>query len=552
MNEECETPVGSSVRTALWLDLIGWCGAASWMLMMTSPYSIFDVGQVDTLTGSILESAFAFISAVTVIILSLWFGQDQEGLDKVAGITTPLVVLLTVVFPLLPPTPGALAFLFSTMLMGPVMTRQMLVVVREGSGDYRFTRYMTGAVCASVVMVMWGLIHPPDAIAFLVPAAAAILAWIGLQRRPTLPLAAVSARTPKKFAGSWIIIAAIIVISSCLVWFRALLLDLASVGTNPSTIDDVVATLIWRVPTAIGLLVFAVIVDRGYERVGVVASMGLFLIGLIGLLVFARPYPGSVFPLTLAVDLGGIYTMFFFVSFPLHLLDSTRRPMFVAAGGFLFFISYDANKWITIPSAFHHLGPALLLPTTGLTILFVVVYIVFERYRQLTFGDTVQTILLDQREAGADAGSMQNTTQARPDASTSAVNFLTDREIDIALLLIEGNRRDVIARKLRRSTDEISRDIDSMRAKFTGQEDPDPAVSCASHAFNLTRRETDVLRCLTRSMSNPAIAAELFIAEDTVKKHVRSLMSKIPVADRRQVPDWISTFEEQPQPVMSI
>jgi DNA-binding CsgD family transcriptional regulator/tetratricopeptide (TPR) repeat protein len=62
----------------------------------------------------------------------------------------------------------------------------------------------------------------------------------------------------------------------------------------------------------------------------------------------------------------------------------------------------------------------------------------------------------------------------------------------------------------------------------------DLAAAPARNAFDLTRRELDVLRLLARGRSNPQIAEELFITANTVATHVTRILTKLSVATRTE------------------
>jgi len=78
--------------------------------------------------------------------------------------------------------------------------------------------------------------------------------------------------------------------------------------------------------------------------------------------------------------------------------------------------------------------------------------------------------------------------------------------------------------------------LDTIRAVYSGQRTvpPEVASELARHAMDdaLTEREIEVLKLIAAGCANKVVAERLRISEDTVKGHVRSILSKLNATDR--------------------
>lgn len=107
-----------------------------------------------------------------------------------------------------------------------------------------------------------------------------------------------------------------------------------------------------------------------------------------------------------------------------------------------------------------------------------------------------------------------------------------DRDEDI-YRAIESGAQSYLLKDM--STQEI---VENIRAVYNGKH-PLPAHVAERLASRLKRpelnqREVEILQMLVRGRSNKEIAASLFVADDTIKFHLKSLFSKLSVQSRSE------------------
>ena len=77
-------------------------------------------------------------------------------------------------------------------------------------------------------------------------------------------------------------------------------------------------------------------------------------------------------------------------------------------------------------------------------------------------------------------------------------------------------------------------DLATMANRDMGIAPPRPSASAAASARQLTAREVTVLRYLQSRLTNREIASALFVSENTLKTHLKSIYRKLDVSSRRE------------------
>jgi len=516
-----------------------------WLYTMIYAYDIFIFDVIGYFEGGWIEFFFMMLLALSIGVFSFRFGRNPDGLGKIAFYTTPAAIVITAVLGILPPSVSAVLYLLSAVLMAPVITRRAYGVIRTAEPSHVTFRYITGLTAGFIAFALWIIFSPPKEIAFLFPAICAVPAWIGARRHLSIPseLPAKKAFRLSKSSLLTLIVTAIILLWVITMGRYVLTYVFAGIGETSSPIID---TLLAWIPSAVMFLVYAAIGDKGYDRAGIICGMCLCILGSMLSILTGDTRGVALLPLVFTFVFGEIYAEYFAFTIPLQFLKNSARPVFAASMGCVFYLIMSAVTWkgdVWVPKELEVFDTPLLVSAGISCIVFIIlVYFLFERYREKTLAAALYALL----HSGADKETLTtNEISDTPEQSSVMQELLTQEEIDVALLLMEGETQHTISRKLHRSAAEVNRQLDTIRDKVIRNGDPNPGIAAAIREFNLTKREADVLRCLYRRITNAEIATELFLTEGTVKGHVGNLMKKMRVENRVKIAEWVEAFIEK-------
>jgi len=542
------TPESVDKATTKRREWWGWFGSAVWMFFMMYGFDVFALPEGVFDGGSVYAFIFMLLFALSITVFGWRYGNDPNGLAKIAFYTTPVAIAITAVFIFLPQPLGYLLYTISPVLMAPAFTRRIYGVIRTAEPDRRLTRYMAGITVCVTAFTFWLIFDPPKEIAFFIPALLATPAWMGIRR-----VIALTNKFPTATAGKFKITKKLIIpllgAVVVLFWFNSMNAMIHTHIVNVGLAnDDMFYTLSGFILPPIAFLLYGFINDKGHERVGFMCGMGLCIIGAL-LAMLPDSLHGSVLlPLTITDGLGGSYTEFFILTIPIIFLFGEKRPVFISSLGLTVNIFYAALFWINdlwIPTLFRELGAPLFISAAISAVVFIVlVWVLFERHREKTLAAALYALLRG-NESVTGAPEADAPPPAEPTGAAMTDAGFTEQEKAIALLLMEGDARRDISRKLHMTAAELNQHITAIKRKVSGAEEHDPVVAAVVKKFKLTGRETEILRCLSRNMTNPDIAAELFLSEDTIKWHVRNLLKKLSLDNRSGVRTWLSAFGEE-------
>ncbi|MCL2470769.1 MAG: LuxR C-terminal-related transcriptional regulator [Propionibacteriaceae bacterium] len=564
MNQALQGAANSATGTTTGRELIGWCGALTWLLLMEGAWVTFAPAGMSYQQDMSTESLFEIVAGVTIVVLAIRYGKNLSRLSRLAFFTAPFAPFALVGSHYLPTGAGILAYCLSAILIAPVVARRACGVLSTGSKRYRLTRYITGWSCAALIGAAWPIASPPPLIAFVAQVALVLIAWLGVRRELTGWKEVSSPKTIRFSLGAWVVFFATLIVLAGLIWFRDIMAYTLYFSTYQTWSGMVIGDIIAYVPSGIGWLLFAILSDKGYERAAFMIGMGLFLVTLVALMASPGDYQAMELPVAIAITIGGIYSWYFVYTFPMHFIEGSKWPAFFAMAGVPLYLGFEGiGILIPVPQPLTHLGIPVMVGAAITGIVFVVVVsFLYEHYKERSLGAMLNLMLYEEPAADhdeqtpdiesaelaasiepGDPGELPARITRTPPASPGGMSdLLTAAEIEVALLLMEGQTKYAMSRKLHQPVATINQQMEAIRTKVIRRGDPDPGISVAVHEFGLTKRETDVLRCVCRSMTSRAIAEELFITEDTVKKHIRSLMAKLPVEDRKEVPALIESL----------
>ena len=498
---------------------------------------------------------FMLLFSFSIIYFGYQFGRDPQGVARFAQFTTPIAIVLTATFSYVPAPMHSIPYVLSGIFMAPALIRVVYSVVRSARPGYTMTTYMTViAIAFAFIYVLFRIqgYHmeslvtdqaskvlytiPPNHVLFMIYGLLLIPAWISsLKNIDNIQLAEPDKGSPgvsKKFLlviiGTFVLLA----------WLRQMT-DYTYYAVEQ--FDDILYTPLYEIMPFLTFIFLGFIADKNREKHVIFTGFALYLVSiLIALLVDA---PGSardfaVIPLLFTNRFINLVVEFLAYSIPVYLFTYSKRPLLAASAGVATYLLCRSGSWTidrALPSMFENAGaPLFVSGAIGAVVFLLLLNFIFNRHREKTFAEYLHAAYFDNYSR-----SWSPVLIAERRKQDMLDKGLTKEEADIAQLLIDGQSKRDIARKLHLTSAELSLYEQSLKDKIIPGSDPDPQISNVIKEYKLTKRETEMLKYLRDGVSTTAISDELIIAEETVRTHVMRLVVKLGLKNRAEVPEWL-------------
>jgi DNA-binding CsgD family transcriptional regulator len=408
---------------------------------------------------------------------------------------------------------------------------------------------MSGVTVAFILMNPFIEIYTendlPRGIVFAVFALPLLFAWAGVRRHIGI---ADSAATASKRGGSK---SSLVILCAAFLLMFTIKKMIDIIFHTVEQFDDFLYIPVYLLLQPVLYSVFGFIGDKKKERISVVIAAGLCIISILLAVVAENPLSPVVIPVVPAAMIFYTYIIYFIYVIPIYNIRQAKIPVFLASLSLVCLLL----QWLFarlvhpfVPKMLMSVGEPLFVTTTILSVvLLILLHFIFQRRRERTLAASLYALLYgvsQQKRRSTDISPGDEPPDEPETTLTQKISDagLTRDEIKVALLLVDGESKRDIARKMHINAADFNQHEKSIRQKLNLMSDPDPVIAAVVAEYKLTKRETDVLRYLGRNVGNDEIAAELYLSEDTVKVHVHNLMKKLPEKKRSRIPEWLESY----------
>ena len=409
------------------------------------------------------------IFMLSIVIFGWLFGRDPNGVGKLAFFTTPVLVVIMAAFPFFAPSLfSCVIFSLSPVFMTPLFVRRLYGVIRTANPNRLLFTFMSGIAIGFIVMQSWLFpfefefsYEPSLAATFLVMAALPLISWVGVRRKISYTDKTVSASIQGVSKKLLAVIIAAVLLSFWLMRMKGF------IEYAVEQYDSFLYIPVYNVLPPLVYALYGFLGDKKREKLVFVGITIIYLVSIqLAFLSGHNPDSYAELPLVVANRLFSSVVEYLFWTVPIYFLIRAKRPVFVASFGGAIYLLCWAFRWgITriLPDALRDAGAPLYIATSlPVIIFFVLLYYVYIRYREMTLAAALYALLHGDTQ-GERKPILADETIETPDEPETAetqstlIAGLTEEEMKIAALMIEGVSYRDIARKLHMSAADFNR-----------------------------------------------------------------------------------------------